>query len=65
MRIVNYQIKNPLTDEENKSYEKKFATYLKKNLVPIMMMTIKSTIKSEIIAITMENLEELLIVHVT
>ena len=41
---------------------KKFATYIKKGLVQMMMMTIKSIIKSEIIVITLENLEELLIV---
>ena len=51
---------------------KKFATYVKKNLIMIMMMmmmmammmTIKSIIKSEIIVITRENLEELLIIFV-
>ena len=45
---------------------KKFATYIKRNLILIMMMmTIKSILKSEIIVITQENLEELLIVFVT
>ena len=49
---------------------KKVATYVKKNLIMIMMMmmammmTIKSIIKSEIIVITRENLEELLIIFV-
>ena len=38
---------------------KKFVIYAKKNLVQI-----KNTIKSEIIAITQENLEELLIIFV-
>ena len=42
---------------------KKFATYVKKNLIMMMvMMTIKSIIKSKIIVITLENLEKLLIV---
>ena len=55
----------PLTDEENKSFEKeKFATYAKKNVVLMKMikMHLNYTIKSEIIFITLENLEELLIV---
>ena len=43
---------------------KKFVTYVKKNLVLIKMIKIhlNYTIKSEIIVITQENLEELLIV---
>ena len=50
----------PLTGEENKFYEEqKSATYVKKDLV--LLMT-KSIIKSEIIVITPENLEELVIV---
>ena len=47
---------------------KKFARYVKKNLILMMIimmiMTIKSIIKSEIIVTTMENLEELLIIFV-
>ena len=42
---------------------KKSVTYVKKNLV--LMITIKSIIKSGIIVITQEVLEELLIVFVT
>ena len=43
---------------------KKFVTYVKKNLVLMKMvkMHLNYTIKSEIIVITGENLEELLIV---
>ena len=43
---------------------KKFVTYAKKNLVQIKMikMHLNYTIKSEIIVITQENLEGLLIV---
>ena len=55
----------PLTDKENKSYEKqKVFTYAKKNLVLMRMikMHLNYIIKSEIIVITPENLEELLIV---
>ena len=62
MRTVNYEKKEmiPLTGEENKFYEEqKSATYVKKDLV--LLMT-KSIIKSEIIVITPENLEELVIV---
>ena len=44
--------------------EKKLVTYVKKSLalIKIMKMRLNYTIKSEIIAITPENLEELLIV---
>ena len=68
----------PLTDEEHESYEKqKFVTYAKKNLILMKMMKmikinliqmkmikmhLSHTIKSEIIVITLENLEELLII---
>ena len=41
---------------------KKYVIYTKKDL--LLMMTIKSIIKSEIIATTQENIEELLIVFV-
>ena len=55
----------PLTDKENDFYEKqKFVTSARKNLVQIKMikMDLNYTVKSEIIAITQENLEELLLV---
>ena len=46
----------PLTDEENNSYKKqKQVIYAKKNLALMV-------IKSEIIAIIMENIEELLMI---
>ena len=48
-----------LTTEENQSYQKqKVSIYVKKNLV---LMT-KSTIKSDIIVITLGNIEVLLII---
>ena len=59
MKIINYKEKEmiPLTDEEMSFIKtKKFVTYVKKNLVLIKV------IKSEIIVITQENFEELLIV---
>ena len=43
---------------------KKFATYVKKNLILMMMVTIKSIIKSAITLITLKALEELLIIFV-
>ena len=45
---------------------KKFVTYVKKNFVLIRMMrtNLNYTIKSEIIVIKQENLEELLIIFV-
>ena len=64
MRIVNYEKKEIIlvTDEENKSCEKqKVCCICKKNLMLLlllMMMITKSIIKSEIIVITLENLEE-------
>ena len=54
-----------LTDKENKSYEEQiFATYPKKNLLLMKMikMHLNYTIMSEAIVITLENLDELLIV---
>ena len=54
----------PLTDEElSLMKSKKFVTFVKKNLVQTKMIKIHSnyTIKLEIIVITLENLEELLI----
>ena len=66
MKIFDYEEKKmiPLTDEKiSHMQSKKFVTYVKKNLVlMIMMMMIKSVTKKEIIVITLENLEELLIV---
>ena len=60
MKIINYE-KNEitlLTDKEKESHEKKkFVIYVRKNLV-----LTKNTVKSEIIVITQENLEELPIV---
>ena len=48
-----------LTTEENQSYQKqKVSIYVKKNLV---LMT-KNTIKSDIIVITLGNIEVLLII---
>ena len=47
----------PLSNEEKQSYQDKiFAIYVKKNLVVIM----KNTIKSNIIAITLKNINQLL-----
>ena len=67
VKIINYEKKEliPLTDEETNSYEnQKFVTYVKKILVLIKMikMHLNYTIKSGIIVITLENLEELLII---
>ena len=54
----------PLTDKETEFMKsKKFATYVKKIvLMKIIKIHSNYTIKSEIIVITLENLEELLIV---
>ena len=63
--IIDYEKRKivPLTYTENNSYEKqKFALYVKKNLV--LMMIIKSMIKSEIIVIILENVEELLMIFI-
>ena len=57
----------PITNEENEYYEmQKFVTYAKKDLILIKMMkmNLSYTINSEIIVITHEILEELLIVFV-
>ena len=66
MRIVNYEKKEmiPLIEKLSLMKSKKFVTHVKKNLVLIKKMKIhlNYTIKSEIIVITLENLEELLIV---
>ena len=61
MEIMNFEEKEmiTLTNKEIKSYKSKnCATYVKKSFV-----TIKTRKKSEIIAITLENLEKLLIVN--
>ena len=60
MKIINYEEK--LVKKISLIKCKNFVTYAKKNLV--LMMTIKSIIKSEIIVFTLENLEELLIIFV-
>ena len=56
----------PLTDETNKSYHnQKVVINVKKNLVLMMTVElhlIKNTIKSEIIVILQENIEDLLII---
>ena len=67
MEIINYKEKEmiPLTDEENKSYEKEKACYICKREFSTDKndkMHLNYTIKSEIIVITPENLEKLLIV---
>ena len=56
----------PLIKKVSLMKSKKFVTYAKKNLVLMKMikMNLNYTIKSEIIVITAENLEELLIVFV-
>ena len=54
-----------LTDEENKSYEEQKGCYICKkdfNTDKMIKMHLNYTIKSEIIVITLENLEELLII---
>ena len=63
--IIDYEKRKivSVTYTENKSYEKqKFALYVKKNL--ILMMIIKSMIKSEIIVVLLENVEELLMIFI-
>ena len=67
IKVINYEEKEMilLTNKENKSYEKQKVCFAcKKNLVLMKMIKIhlNYTIKSEIIVITQENLEELLIV---
>ena len=62
MKVIKYEKKEmvPLTNEEKELYEiRKFIIYVKKNLE-----LIKNTVKSEIIVIIQENIEELLIVFV-
>ena len=67
MEIINYKEKEMilLTDEENKSYEKKKVCYICKREFSTDendKMHLNYTIKSGIIVITPENLEKLLIV---
>ena len=67
MKIINYEEKEmiPLTDKENKSYEKQKVCYICKKEFSTDendKNVFKLYIKSEIIVIRQENLEELLIV---
>ena len=67
MAIINYKEKEmiPLNDEENKSHEKQKVCHKSKKSFVMMKMrrvNLNYTIKSEIIVITLGNLEELLIV---
>ena len=68
MKIIIYQEKEmiPLIKKVSLMKNKKFVTFATKNLVSMKMikMNLNYTIKSEIIVITAENLEELLIVFV-
>ena len=62
-KIINYEKTEmiPLTNEEqNYIVRKKYVIYVKTDLV--LMMTIKIIIKSEIIVITLENIEEVLMI---
>ena len=58
MKIINYEKKEMII--------RKFVTYVKKNFVQmkIIKKNLKKCRKSEIIVITQENIEELLIVFV-
>ena len=60
MKIINHEKKEmiPLTNEEKEFYEKKKVCHICKK----KFSTDKNTVKSEIIVITQENLEELFIV---
>ena len=62
MKIVNYEKKEkiPLTDEESESSEKQKVCYIREK----EFSTDKKTIKPEIIVITQNNLEMILIVFV-
>ena len=73
MKIFDYEkngmIKKKLTKKISLMKNKKFATYVKKNfiltmMIMMIMMTIKSIIKSEIIVIALKNLVGLLIIFV-
>ena len=63
MKIINYEEKEmiQITDKENKSYEKQKVCYVCKKEFSTDDDN-KSIIKSEIIVITQENLEERLII---
>ena len=67
MKIINYEEKEtiPLTDKEKSLMKtKNFVSYAKNNLVLMKMikMHLNYTLMSKIIVITLENLEEVLIV---
>ena len=73
MKIFDYEkngmIKKKLMKKISLMKNKKFATYVKKNfiltmMIMMIMMTIKSIIKSEIIVIALKNLVGLLIIFV-
>ena len=69
MKIINYQKKKEiiLTNEGKQSYEKQKICYICEkefSTIKIMKKNLNYTIKSEIMAITQENLEELPIVFV-
>ena len=66
MKIINYEEKEtiPLTDKEKSLMKtKNFVSYAKNNLVLMKMikMHLNYTLMSKIIVITLENLEEVLI----
>ena len=68
MKIINYVKKEmiPLTDKETDSYENQKVCHICKKelivLIKMIKMHLNYNIKSEIIVITLENLEELLII---
>ena len=64
MKIINYEEKEmiPLTDKENKSYQMQKVCYICKE--EFSTDNDKSIIKSEIIVIPLENIEELLIIFI-
>ena len=73
MKIFDYEkngmIKKKLMKKISLMKNKKIATYVKKNfiltmMIMMIMMTIKSIIKSEIIVIALKNLAGLLIIFV-
>ena len=73
MKIFDYEkngmIKKKLMKKISLMKNKKFAKYVKKNfiltmMIMMIMMTIKSIIKSEIIVIALKNLAGLLIIFV-
>ena len=63
-KIINYEKKNKYTTMKkiNLIKSKKFVIYAKKDL--LLMITIKNIIKSEVIVITLESIEELLMIFV-